>query len=107
THLVQDASVPAHVRNDSHLSLEFGDFRIPIDPDGYETWVEVLRESSASRFQQALSRAVVNPRSTVFRATGDERAPVPIAGLIDTQDLRRLGLVRGVFDPPDVGLAEF
>ena len=44
THLVQDATVPAHVRNDQHLNRQIA---IPFlgtvvlgDPDGYEKWAK-------------------------------------------------------------------
>src|SRR5712691_5857702 len=43
-HLIQDATVPAHVRNDAHPTRTFrlgqpDEVRIPIDPDSYEDWV--------------------------------------------------------------------
>jgi hypothetical protein len=107
THLVQDASVPAHVRNDPHLALAFWRLRIPINPDFYEDWVETARKLDDGEFTRLLGGRRVRPSPVVFRPTGDERAPVPVAGLIDTQQLRLSGLVRGVFDPADVGLAEF
>src|SRR5688500_17065430 len=39
THLLQDATVPAHVREDPHLNVivPFTNFQFPT-PDGYETW---------------------------------------------------------------------
>jgi hypothetical protein len=99
--------VPAHVRDDPHLSLEFWRLRIPINPDSFEDWVASLRESSRAEFDRLLDARLPRPPASIFRPTGDERAPVPIAGVIDTQQLRLTGLVRGVFDPRDVGLAEF
>src|SRR4029079_4556739 len=39
-HLVQDATVPAHVRNDSHLSATVLGLHMG-DTDPYEAWVEM------------------------------------------------------------------
>ncbi len=47
THLVQDATVPAHVRNDPHLTF--------VNPDGYEDWVERTRQSTPALFQSLIS----------------------------------------------------
>jgi len=81
THLIQDASVPAHTRNDSHLP--------PLDPEGYEKHVDRLQSAAAGSagrnlFEGFLNRDPVRPPGSIFTPTGDPRAPVPIARLIDT-----------------------
>jgi hypothetical protein len=76
-HLVQDATVPAHVRNDPHLVL-----------DGYERRMEELRTNRdaalRARFQSLLSLPALLPSPLIFSLTFDPQAPVPIARLIDT-----------------------
>ncbi len=76
SHLVQDASVPAHVRNDPHLVR-----------DGYEAWVEAVRTSAdpgrRAVFDALLASPPVVPPRSIFVATDDARAPVPVARLLD------------------------
>lgn len=99
SHLIQDASVPAHVRNDPHLIR-----------DGYERHVHRLQQAPAAsgrraRFDAWLNRAPVRPPDTIFGPTGHPQAPVPIARLIDTNLF-----LRGNFDVlgrPDLGIAEY
>ncbi len=74
-HLVQDATVPAHARNDPHLTL--GLFGLSTgDPDPYEGWVQ---------HNGILPLDPVFPDTSVFRPTFDSAAPAPVAGLIDTK----------------------
>src|SRR5256712_9417643 len=55
THFVQDATVPAHVRNDMHLWLPVGHDRFfPVNSDWYEDWVEEALENDDSRFDQLI-----------------------------------------------------
>jgi len=94
-HLIQDASVPAHVRADSHLSL--------VDPDPYEAWAEGTAQSGLSAFSNLVAHPV-HPPDALFTA-GPEGAPIPIARLIDSD--RYPG---GDFTPlirPDLGIAEY
>lgn len=72
THLIQDATVPAHVRNDSHLLF--------VNDDPYEEWVE----GNPASVQSFLSSDPVVPPTSIFTPTGDTLAPVPIARLIDS-----------------------
>lgn len=64
-HLVSDAAVPAHSRNDSHL---FG--------DAYENWAE----AETAR----LNYSAVKPDMSIFtKAINNETAPVPVSALWD------------------------
>jgi hypothetical protein len=95
-HLVQDASVPAHVRNDSHLSIA--------DNDSYEAWAERQRQNSNQAFI-ALLQTPRKPSDSVFTRTSEPLAPVPIARLIDTD--KYLGTNAGVLTGLDIGLSEY
>jgi len=88
THLVQDASVPAHVRDDAHPSIPL-DFlgrgiKIPLNPDWFEDWVEALHEAADERFERLLAEPAPDVSQLVFAPSGDSSAPVPTARLIDT-----------------------
>jgi hypothetical protein len=75
-HLIQDATVPAHVRNDPHVVF-----------DGYEARMEEMRANQdpaiRARFQSLLSLPSVFPSPTIYTLT-DDPAPVPIARLLDS-----------------------
>ncbi|MBI4837629.1 MAG: hypothetical protein HY806_00440 [Nitrospirae bacterium] len=71
-HLVQDSSVPAHVRNDSHLLGE-----------GYEEWVEDTRANNTAVFD-ALVATPLFFDSAILNETLNPLAPIPIAKIIDT-----------------------
>lgn len=96
-HLVQDASVPAHVRNDAHLPI--------LNPDWYEDWVEQMRGERPSFFQSLLGGTPLHPSLSIFTATGDTQAPVPVARLIDTDKF--LGLNFLVLTDPNLGVSEY
>jgi hypothetical protein len=111
-HLVQDASLPAHTRDDPHLYKSPGGRDLP-NPDGYERWVDGLDVVQLATF---LGKPVIRPSDRVFVpvavAPRIERssAPAPVSGLIDA------GLYLGqnpevTATPPDnrpvIGLAEF
>ena len=99
THLVQDAFVPAHARNDAHPPR--------VRPDWYERWVENERVKEVPPGQPGLFTNLLNatpkgPDSAIFTLTGNAGAPVPVARLIDTDTFTSLdttdaGLVK-VFD---------
>jgi len=106
THLIQDASVPAHVRNDAHPSLPlFGAF-IPLNPDWYEDWVEATRTTRRDVFIEFVGLPPVRPLSLVLRSI-DPAAPVAIAGLIDTEQVTTDGPVPSILGPANTGIAEF
>lgn len=102
-HLVQDASVPAHARNDPHLYLEVLG-RIIGTPDGYERWAEANVNSEV--FRAALNAEPVRPGPAIFTGLSDLGAPVPVAGLIDTG---RYGASRsaGILTETNIGIAEY
>jgi hypothetical protein len=99
-HLVADASVPEHVRNDTHITA--GIFRkVGIPVGSYEWWVEknlgALLTSTAPRFDPIILR----------QSTNNAEAPISIARLIDTDTYTGLGSGAGVTLSPAIGLAEF
>lgn len=97
THLVQDASVPAHTRNDPHLVFE-----------GYEAWAERARLDAPAGerglFVSYLA-APVMPPSTIF-TLGRAEAPLPIARLVDSDKVDPPGNSLPLADPA-LGLAEY
>lgn len=82
-HLVVDASVPEHARNDTHL---LGAVRLQ---PAYEQWVEGQHSGSTERESEFGRRYLSAPigfdRSILDRATpsGEQIAKVPVARLID------------------------
>ncbi|MBI5676508.1 MAG: hypothetical protein HZC48_11925 [Nitrospirae bacterium] len=70
-HLVEDASVPAHVRNDSHIA-----------GDGYEDWVEYTRTNNKTLFKSFMA-APVSFDPSILTETLNPLAPLPIARIID------------------------
>jgi len=97
-HVIQDATSPAHTREDPHLLH-----------DGYEARIEELRSSSnatlRSRFRAFLETAWTVPSTAIFSATGDSRAPAPVARLIDSD--RYAGTVPSYSVGADIGVAEY
>jgi hypothetical protein len=100
-HLLQDGSVPAHVRNDPHLYKTLFGFDIGT-PDGYERWVDRRNDTQLNRF---LSQPAVAPDHSIFTPTGSAAAPVPIARLIDAD--RYDGTNPDILVGAEVGLAEY
>lgn len=96
SHLVQDASVPAHTRNDPHPIWE-----------GYETWAERTRTGAATRsiFTGLLFQTPVIPPAEIFSA-GRLEAPIPIARLIDNDKLDPPANV-GALSDPTLGIGEY
>jgi hypothetical protein len=95
-HLTQDASLPAHTRNDAHLYGAVPELRVGVitvpgrdvgDGDQYERWVDRLSEADLAVF---LNRPAVKPSDRVFTRIGTApridraAAPAPVSGLIDT-----------------------
>ncbi|MFQ5803957.1 MAG: hypothetical protein ACE5JQ_13770 [Candidatus Methylomirabilales bacterium] len=97
THLVQDATVPAHVRNDLHPPV--------VDPDPYEASVEKIREEAPALFQSFLNSLPVAPPDSIFTPTGDTLAPVAIARLIDSDMFD--GNNAAPLTDPAIGIAEY
>jgi hypothetical protein len=103
-HLLQDATVPAHVRDDAHPPFETLGF-LGLGPDWYEDWVEQTRKGNPTLFQTLLSEAAVRPPNSIFTATGDPQAPVPIARLFDTDAFT--GLNPDVLSAAALGITEY
>ena len=91
-HLIQDASVPAHTRNEIHRPFYH-----------YETWLEKLRTDlqGAQTFQNLIASPIpFDPN--ILRQTDDPKARVPIANIVDTNSYS--GSNPGVTAPPSQGL---
>jgi hypothetical protein len=101
-HLVVDASVPLHVRNDAH----------PLGPlyGNYEYWAEAEHGLPDSPEEQNfintfLSNPFTFDASILQQPTNDTKAPVPIARLIDTDTYT--GSDPNVTLGDAIGIAEF
>jgi len=104
-HLVQDASVPAHARNDPHppgVRVPGTQFRIGKREDWYEEWVKKNVDLLSGLMD---GNGPVTPPLSLFTATGYSQAPVPVARLIDTGKFK-LGGVAALVDPA-LGMAEY
>jgi hypothetical protein len=71
-HLIQDASVPAHTRNDGHLLYN------------YENWVFGVQDKDPVYFDQILSNSTISVDPSLFSTSVDPGATSPIAGLFDS-----------------------
>ena len=112
THLIQDASVPAHVRNDPHPEFSIFGTDLPLisNPDGYERHISRLRGAARNSPARNLFESLVNqppkrPSFSIFASTGNLQAPVPVARLIDTDMFG--GLNSEVLTNTDLGIAEY
>lgn len=95
-HLVQDASVPLHTRNDIHIipghyEYWLEDFRTKVDPDEFAQWL-----SNTSRYGYDPSLLAINPNPL---------APIPIARIVDSD--RYDGENPAVKTAMPVGLSEY
>src|SRR6266849_7337898 len=115
-HLIQDATVPAHVRNDAHPTRTFrlgqpDELRIPIDPDSYEDWVMDTLRLRRSLFDALAGGTppggMPDLAAFTFSGTPVEGAPVPIARLIDTGAYLKASNPAGLADTALVGIAEY
>src|SRR5881397_2584132 len=97
-HMVQDATSPAHTRDDPHLIR-----------DGYEARIEELRASRdatlRARFQALLAAPSPLPATTIFTLTGDPQAPAPVARLVDSDTYG--GTAQSYATGAQTGLAEY
>jgi hypothetical protein len=103
-HLVVDASVPEHVRNDIH----------PLGPiyGNYEYWISSQHGEPGSPsedpfIQTYLSSPFLFDTAILQQPVGDALAPVPIARLMDTDAYRGLETGPNVTLTPAIGIAEF
>jgi hypothetical protein len=101
-HLVVDASVPEHTRNDIHpLGSLYG---------SYEYWAEAQHGRRESSAESTFIRDYLDPpigfdATMLQHPTGDSVARVPIARLIDTDTYT--GADPSVTLHPAIGIAEF
>jgi len=70
-HLIQDASVPSHTRNDIHVIYN------------YEDWVEDVRNNWSGKYNNWISTPKTYDRS-ILDLPSNPLAPIPIAKIIDT-----------------------
>jgi hypothetical protein len=115
-HLIQDSTVPAHVRNDPHPTKTFrlgqpDELRIPIDPDPYEDWVMHTLRLERTLFNELADGTPPGgmPDLSAFSFSGTpvSEAPVPIARLLDTGGFRAASNPAGLADTALVGIAEY
>jgi hypothetical protein len=104
-HLVSDAAVPAHVRNDAHLKMDIKGITIIDDSDPYENWAQALLSGSFSTPSIEFENYTVNP--AIFnKAVHNSMAPSPISALWDHDEY-----IHGSNMPSDsnatIGLAEY
>jgi hypothetical protein len=110
-HLIQDASVPAHVRNDQHLKVTIGGITLYDDSDGYEGWVAGLAANPADFIAFLEARPPIGPSSEIFKLAvaapriDREKAPSRISALIDTGQYN--GSNPDITRTPLIGLAEY
>ncbi len=74
-HLVEDASVPMHARNDVHILFS------------YEGWVESLRKDTINGGDEEFNNLISNPvsfHSSILSLPENNLADIPIAKIIDT-----------------------
>jgi hypothetical protein len=90
-HLIQDAAVPAHTRNDAHAFYT------------YESFVLEVQQEEGPSFQSRLT--AINPDQGWTGLAPNPLAPAPIARLIDTD--RYTETNPGVTTEPLIGIAEY
>lgn len=97
-HMTQDATSPAHTRDDPHLFH-----------DGYEARVEELRTSDdtalRARFDSLLTAQSILPAPSIFAPVSDAQAPAPIARLIDNE--KYTGSLQSYSVGAQAGVAEY
>jgi len=95
-HLIHDASVPAHVRNQIHILFN------------YEKWIEKIRtgnQDEQALFDQFIARAISFDPSILNFTVLDSSAPIPIANIIDTDKYN--GSNPDVTTDTAIGIAEY
>lgn len=94
-HLVQDMSVPAHTRNDTHIVGYH-----------YEKAVEKFRKSGDAQVRRIYYDALASPVTfdpSIFTLPSNSLAPIPIAKIFDADKYDGSTPLSGV----DIGLAEY
>ena len=96
-HLIQDASVPAHVRNDPHIYIDL--FGKKIGKYHYEVWVNnnlPMISLSSKGFDKA-----------ILDITPEATARIPIANIFDTNKYNLDGSNPEVATGSSIGIAEY
>jgi hypothetical protein len=97
-HLVQDASVPEHVRNAIHIAA------------AYEAYVEDTRNSNTGLWNSLINSPKTFDRSILDIPSANLSAPVPISRIVDTDkyDGSNPGVTTTVDNSPQaIGIAEY
>ncbi|MEW6419946.1 MAG: hypothetical protein AB1480_17835 [Nitrospirota bacterium] len=92
-HLVHDASVPEHVRNDIHV------FK------AYEGYVEDVRNEDLSLWSGWISSPLTFDKSILNIVSTNPSAPVPISRIIDTDNYN--GTNPGITATTSIGISEY
>jgi hypothetical protein len=92
-HVIQDAAVPAHTRNDPHPVFE-----------GLESFVENTREANPDLFGE-LTASAKGFDPSILALPPNPRAPVPIARIIDTTDPEQADAAPSA--GTNIGMAEY
>ena len=100
-HLVSDAAVPAHVRNDAHVKKDIFEITIWNDSDEYETWIEnnPKKVSSIEYNWFSVDNNIFN------NAVPNSSAPSPISALWDQNEYIGTDIPDGANNI--IGLAEY
>ena len=93
-HLIQDASVPSHTRNDIHMIYH------------YESWVEDVRNNWSAKYNSWISTPKTYDRS-IFDLPPNPLAPIPIAKIMDTDRYTRENQDIESTKSLAIGLAEY
>ena len=96
-HLVQDVSVPAHVRNDTHVSIDL--FGKKIGKYHYEVWVN---DNLAT-----ISLSPINFDKAILNIIPEATAPIPIANIFDTNKYNADGSNPEVATGVSIGISEY
>ena len=91
-HLVHDASVPAHGRNDIHIKYN------------YESWLEDVRIYEGEIFQDFIKNPISFDKS-ILDISPNSLAPIPISRIIDTDQYN--GDNPGITVSNAIGIAEY
>ncbi len=98
-HLVEDASVPAHTRNDAHVIGYH-----------YELAVDKFRTSDDPQEKIIFTNAIANPASfdpSILTLTANQLAPIPIAKIFDTDKYNPANPDPAITVGGAIGLSEY
>ena len=91
-HLVEDASVPMHARDDIHIFYS------------YESWVENFRNRNRNAFDNWFANAIAYDNS-ILNLSPNPLAPIPIARIIDTDSYD--GMNPDITSGLNIGISEY